>query len=43
MSESPVETIEKALDLPFIWTWGLKSFSNFERRVEFNASIGDGA
>ena len=43
MSESPVETIEKALVLPLFWTGGLKSLSHLERCREFNASKGDDA
>ena len=41
LSETPVETLEKALCLRLIWTRGLTSFCHLERREEFSASKGD--
>ena len=38
MSESPVETLEKATVLNIFWTEGLTSIGDFERYLEFNAS-----
>ena len=38
MSESPVETIEKAVGLRLVWTGGILSLSHLERHTEFNAS-----
>ena len=38
MSESPVETLEKAIVLNLFWTEDLISISDFERCTEFNAS-----
>ena len=43
MSESPVETLEKALGPRLIYTGGLTSLSELERHVKFNASKGDNA
>ena len=43
MSESPVETLEKALCLRLIWTGGITSHLHLERHTEFNASKGDDA
>ena len=43
MSESPVETLEKAVGLRPIWTGGIISLSHLERHTEFNASTGDNA
>ena len=41
MSESPVETLEKAIGLRLVCTGGIISLSHFERHTEFNASKGD--
>ena len=41
MSESPVETLEKAVGLRLIWTGGIISPWQLERHTEFNASKGD--
>ena len=38
MSESSVETVEKAVGLPLIWTGGFTSLGHLERNAEFNAS-----
>ena len=43
MSESPVETLEKAIVLNLFCTEGLKSIRDFDRCAKFNASKGDGA
>ena len=43
MSESPVETLEKAVVLHVIWTGGITSLWHLERHTEFNASKGDDA
>ena len=43
MSESPVETLEKAIVLNVFWTEGLTSIWDFERCTEFSASKGDDA
>ena len=43
MSESPVETLEKALGLRLFWTGGLTSLWHLKRRMEFNASKFDNA
>ena len=43
MSESPVETLQKALGLHFISKWGLKCLWEFESHVEFTASNVDDA
>ena len=43
MSESPVETIEKAIVLNLFWTDCLTSIWDFERCAEFSASKGDDA
>ena len=43
MSESPVETLEKAVGLRLIWTGGVTSLLHLERHTEFNASEGDDA
>ena len=42
-SESPVQTLQKALGLPLISTRGLTSLSHFERHTEFSASKDDDA
>ena len=41
MSESSVETLEKALGLHLIWTGGLTSLWHIRRHMEFNASKGN--
>ena len=41
MSETPVETLEKAVGLRLIWTGGISSLSHLERHMEFSASKGD--
>ena len=41
MTESPVETLEKAIVLHLFWTEGLTSFWHIERCAEFIASKGD--
>ena len=43
MSESPVETLEKAVGLRLIRTVGIISLGHLERHTEFNASKGDDA
>ena len=43
MSESPVETIEKAIVLNLFWKEGLTSIWDFESCAEFSASKGDDA
>ena len=43
ISESPVETLEKAVGLRLIWTGGIISLGHLERHTEFTASIGDDA
>ena len=43
MSESPVETLEKAVGLRLIWTGGLTCLWHLERHMEFSASKGDDA
>ena len=43
MTESPVETLEKAIVLHLFWTEGLTSFRHIERCVKFIASKGDDA
>ena len=43
MSESPVETLEKAVGLRLIWTGGIISLWQLQRHTEFNASKGDDA
>ena len=43
MSESPVETLEKAVGVCIIWTGGLTSLWPLERHTEFDASLGDDA
>ena len=43
MSESPVETLEKAVGLRLIWIGGITSLCHLERHTEFNASKGDDA
>ena len=43
MSESLVETLEKAIVLNLFWTEILRSLWHFERCAEFNASKGDNA
>ena len=42
-SESPVETLEKAIGLRLICTGGITSLWHLERHTEFNASKGDDA
>ena len=41
MTESPVETLEKAIILRLIWIWGITSLLYVERHTEFKASKGD--
>ena len=43
MSESPVETLEKAIVLRVIWLGGLMSICYLERHTELKASKGDDA
>ena len=43
MTESPVETLEKAIVLHLFWTEGLTSFGHIKRCAEFIASKGDDA
>ena len=43
MTESPVETLEKAIVLQLFWTEGLTSFSHIEMCAEFMASKVDDA
>ena len=43
MTESPVETVEKAIVLHLFWTEGLTSFRYIDRCAEFTASNGDDA
>ena len=43
MTETPVETLEKAIVLHLFWTEGLTSFWHIERWAEFIASKGDDA
>ena len=43
MSESPVETLEKAVVLHLIWIGGITSLWYLERHMEFKASKGDDA
>ena len=43
MSESPVETLEKAVGLRLIWTGGIISLRHLQRHTEFNASKGEDA
>ena len=43
MTESPVETLEKAIVLHLFWTEGLTSFWHIERCAEFMASKRDDA
>ena len=43
ITESPVETLEKAIVLHLFWTEGLTSFWHIERCAEFSASKGDDA
>ena len=43
MTESPVETLEKAKVLHLFWTEGLTSFLHIVSRAEFIASKGDDA
>ena len=42
-SESPVETLEKAIVLRLIWIGGITSLWYLERHMEFKASKGDDA
>ena len=41
LSESPVETLEKAVVLRLIWIGGIRSHWYLERHTEFKASKGD--
>ena len=41
MSDSPVETLEKAIVLRLIWIGGITSLIYLERHMEFKASNGD--
>ena len=41
MSESPVETLEKAIVLRLIWIGGIRSLWYLERHTEFKASKGE--
>ena len=43
MSETPVETLEKAIVLRLIWIGGITSLWYLERHTEFKASKGDDA
>ena len=43
MTESPVETLKKAIVLHLFWTEGLTSFGHNESCAEFSASKGDDA
>ena len=43
MSESPVETLEKAIVQCLIWIGGIRSLSYLERHTEFNALKADDA
>ena len=43
MSESPVETLEKAVGLRLIWTGLITSLWHLERHTKFNASKGEDA
>ena len=43
MSESPVETLEKAIVLRLIWIGGITSISYLERHTELNSSKSDDA
>ena len=43
MSESHVETLEKAIVLRLIWIGGITSLLYLERHTEFKASKGDDA
>ena len=43
MTESPVETLEKAVGHCLIWIGGIISLGHLERHMEFNASKGDDA
>ena len=43
MTESPVETLEKAIVVNLFWTEGLTSFGHIQRWAEFIASKGDDA
>ena len=43
MSESPVETLEKAVGLCLIWIGEVTSVRHLERHTDFNASKGDDA
>ena len=43
MSESPVQSLEKAIGLRLIWTGGIISLSQLERHTVFKASKGDDA
>ena len=43
MSETPAETLEKAVGLALIWIGGITSLWHLERHTEFNASKGDDA
>ena len=43
MTESPVETLEKAIVLHFFWTLGLTYFCHIKRCDEFISAKGDDA
>ena len=43
ISESTVESLEKAVVLHLLWTWGLTSLWHHETYTEFSASKGDDA
>ena len=43
ISESPVETLEKALGPRLMWIGGLTSLGHLERHAEFNSSKVDDA
>ena len=43
MTESPVETLERAIVLDLFWTEGLTSYGHIERCAEFIASKVDDA
>ena len=43
MSESPVETLEKAVGLRLVLTRGITSLGHLERHTEFKSSKGDNA
>ena len=43
MFESPVDTLEKAVGRPLIWTGAITSLCHLERHTEFTDSKGDDA